>query len=262
MARYPRVDKISNGKKTVKKGAWSADEDRKLVAYIMRYGIWNWTHMVEPAGLARTGKSCRLRWMNYLRPNIKHGNITKEEEEIIINLHRVLGKRWATIASRLPGRTDNEIKNYWNTHLKKRCAQEKLEMPIACDVKVNSNPNNNLTHQNPSIAILHPTEATNLGSPRDIPVLHASSLCPSHEVVHDDKILVNRWHSRGNMMGEDANLWEQLQSLKDFSAIEDLEGICPNSGSLLPSSECMYSDGVYFRDSQDDFTIDLWGNWS
>ncbi|XP_010030549.2 transcription factor MYB30 [Eucalyptus grandis] len=133
MARYPRVDKISNGKKTVKKGAWSADEDRKLVAYIMRYGIWNWTHMAEPAGLARTGKSCRLRWMNYLRPNIKHGNITKEEEEIIINLHRVLGKRWATIASRLPGRTDNEIKNYWNTHLKKRCAQEKLEMPIACD---------------------------------------------------------------------------------------------------------------------------------
>ncbi|KAL3722066.1 hypothetical protein ACJRO7_034423 [Eucalyptus globulus] len=244
MARYPRVDKISNGKKTVNKGAWSAEEDRKLVAYIMRYGIWNGTHMAEPAGLARTGKSCRLRWMNYLRPNIKHVNITKEEEEIIINLHQVLGKRWATIASRLPGRTDNEIKNYWNTHLKKRCAQEKLEMPIACDVKVNSNPNNNLTHQNPSIAILHPTEATNLGSPRDIPVG------------------LNRWHSRCNMMGEDANLWEQLHSLKDFSAIEDLESMCPNSGSLLPSSECMYSDGVYFRDSQDDFTIDLWGNWS
>ncbi|KAI3440274.1 uncharacterized protein J3R85_003900, partial [Psidium guajava] len=94
MARFPRVEK-SNNKKTVKKGAWTAEEDHKLVAYIKRYGIWNWAHMAEPAGLARTGKSCRLRWMNYLRPNIKHGNITKEEEEIIINLHRVLGNRWA-----------------------------------------------------------------------------------------------------------------------------------------------------------------------
>ncbi|XP_010054185.2 transcription repressor MYB5, partial [Eucalyptus grandis] len=131
-----RVDK-SNSKKTVKKGAWSAEEDQKLVAYIKRYGIWKWTHMAEPAGLARTGKSCRLRWMNYLRPNIKHGNITQEEEEIIINLHRVLGNRWASIASRLSGRTDNEIKNYWNTRLKKRFLMENLQMPTAWDVKVN-----------------------------------------------------------------------------------------------------------------------------
>ncbi|XP_030474749.1 transcription factor WER-like [Syzygium oleosum] len=259
MARYPRVNKISN-RKTMKKGAWSAEEDRKLVAYIMRYGIWNWTHMAEPAGLARTGKSCRLRWMNYLRPNIKHGNITKEEEEIIINLHRFLGNRWATIASRLPGRTDNEIKNYWHTRLKKRFVQEKLEMPIACDVKVSSNPNNVLTHQNSSISILCPTEATNLGSPQDIPTLNASSLCPSYEIHQGEKSPANCWHSQGNIIGEDENLWEQLLSLKDFCAIEDLEGMCLNSGSTSPSSECTCSDRVYFGDSYDDFTIDLWGN--
>lgn len=133
-------------------------------------------------------------------------------------------------------------------------------MPIACDVEVNSNPNNVLTHHNPSIAILHPTEAPNLGSPQDIPTLNGSSLCPSYEVHHGDKTLANHWNSQGNIIGEDANLWEQLLSLKDFGAIEDLEGVCLNLENTSPSSECMYSDHRYFGDSYDDFTIDLWGN--
>ncbi|MCO5593208.1 hypothetical protein L7F22_047215 [Adiantum nelumboides] len=72
------------------------------------------------AGLLRCGKSCRLRWINYLRPDLKRGNITEEEDNLIIKLHSVLGNRWSLIAGRLPGRTDNEIKNYWNTHLKKK----------------------------------------------------------------------------------------------------------------------------------------------
>lgn len=72
------------------------------------------------AGLLRCGKSCRLRWMNYLRPNIKRGNITPDEEDLIIRMHSLIGNRWSLIAGRLPGRTDNEIKNYWNTHLIKK----------------------------------------------------------------------------------------------------------------------------------------------
>ncbi|KAL5755528.1 hypothetical protein ACOSQ2_020274 [Xanthoceras sorbifolium] len=102
------------------KGSWSRQEDQKLIAYISRYGIWNWAEMPKAAGLLRGGKSCRLRWMNYLRPGIKHGNFSQEEDETIINLHQQLGNRWSTIASRLPGRTDNEIKNHWHTHLKKK----------------------------------------------------------------------------------------------------------------------------------------------
>ena len=71
-------------------------------------------------GLLRCGKSCRLRWTNYLRPDLKRGLLSDEEERTVIDLHEQLGNRWSKIASQLPGRTDNEIKNHWNTHIKKK----------------------------------------------------------------------------------------------------------------------------------------------
>ncbi|KAK9681774.1 hypothetical protein RND81_10G026800 [Saponaria officinalis] len=115
MGRAPCCDK--NG---LKKGPWTTEEDQKLVDYIQKHGYGNWRTLPKNAGLQRCGKSCRLRWTNYLRPDIKRGKFSFEEEESIIQLHSILGNKWSAIAVRLPGRTDNEIKNFWNTHIRKR----------------------------------------------------------------------------------------------------------------------------------------------
>ncbi|GLT41417.1 hypothetical protein SLA2020_154830 [Shorea laevis] len=122
MVRY----QISFEKPFIKKGTWTPEEDRKLLAYIGTNGIRNWKEMPKYAGLSRTGKSCRLRWMNYLRPDIKHGNFTKEEEETILKLQKTMGNSWTKIAKRLPNRTDNEIKNLWNSRLKKRVMENSI----------------------------------------------------------------------------------------------------------------------------------------
>ncbi|XP_027347244.1 transcription factor MYB41-like [Abrus precatorius] len=107
----------------VKKGPWTPEEDEKLMDYIKKHGRGTWRTLPKHAGLNRCGKSCRLRWENYLRPDIKRGKFSEEEERLIINLHSVLGNKWAKIASHLRGRTDNEIKNYWNTNIRKKLLQ-------------------------------------------------------------------------------------------------------------------------------------------
>ncbi|KAH7692865.1 myb proto-oncogene protein plant protein [Dioscorea alata] len=107
----------------VKKGPWTPEEDKKLIEYINNNGHGSWRRLPKLAGLNRCGKSCRLRWTNYLRPDIKRGRFDEDEEKLIIHLHSILGNKWSTIAARLPGRTDNEIKNYWNTHLRKKLLQ-------------------------------------------------------------------------------------------------------------------------------------------
>ncbi|XP_057434350.1 transcription factor MYB1-like [Lotus japonicus] len=107
-------------KKGLNRGVWTAQEDQFLRDYVNLHGQGKWRNLPQSAGLKRCGKSCRLRWLNYLRPGIKRGNISTDEEELIIRLHKLLGNRWSLIAGRLPGRTDNEIKNYWNTNLCKK----------------------------------------------------------------------------------------------------------------------------------------------
>nr|QST87259.1 transcription factor MYB86 [Abelmoschus esculentus] len=114
-------------KQKLRKGLWSPEEDEKLLKHITTYGHGCWSSVPKQAGLQRCGKSCRLRWINYLRPDLKRGTFSQEEEHLIIELHAVLGNRWSQIAAQLPGRTDNEIKNLWNSCLKKKLRQRGID---------------------------------------------------------------------------------------------------------------------------------------
>ncbi|OVA07820.1 SANT/Myb domain [Macleaya cordata] len=109
-----------SGGVALKKGPWTAAEDAILMEYVKKHGEGNWNAVQKNSGLSRCGKSCRLRWANHLRPNLKKGSFTPDEERLILELHSKLGNKWARMAAQLPGRTDNEIKNYWNTRVKRR----------------------------------------------------------------------------------------------------------------------------------------------
>ncbi|XP_019163949.1 PREDICTED: transcription factor GAMYB-like [Ipomoea nil] len=128
----PSIEEATAGGKTggsvlLKKGPWTSAEDAILVDYVTKHGEGNWNAVQKHSGLARCGKSCRLRWANHLRPDLKKGSFTPEEEGRIIELHAKMGNKWARMAAELPGRTDNEIKNYWNTRIKRR---QRAGLPI------------------------------------------------------------------------------------------------------------------------------------
>ncbi|WVZ54664.1 hypothetical protein U9M48_005429 [Paspalum notatum var. saurae] len=153
MGRPPCCDKVG-----IKKGPWTPEEDIILVSYIQEHGPGNWRAVPINTGLMRCSKSCRLRWTNYLRPGIRRGNFTPHEEGIIVHLQSLLGNRWAAIASYLPQRTDNDIKNYWNTHLKKKLKKHQAMGAIFAPPPPSSSSSSDLA-AHPSSSIVMPTTA-------------------------------------------------------------------------------------------------------
>ncbi|KAJ6854151.1 myb-related protein Zm1-like [Iris pallida] len=174
--RAPCCEKVG-----LNKGSWTPEEDLRLMAYIRKYGHANWRALPKQAGLLRCGKSCRLRWINYLRPDIKRGNFSKEEEDAVIRLHGALGNKWSKIASCLPGRTDNEIKNVWNTHLKKRLPKPEDQQSSP------SSSSSAVTDRGESKAEAGADEATAVDDRIEIPVEPDSS--DLWEMLDDDQVV-------------------------------------------------------------------------
>ncbi|EHA8591200.1 transcription factor RAX2 [Cocos nucifera] len=161
MGRAPCCDKAN-----VKRGPWSPEEDAVLKDYIERHGtVGNWIALPQKAGLKRCGKSCRLRWLNYLRPDIKHGGFTEEEDLVICTLYNKIGSRWSVIASKLQGRTDNDVKNYWNTKLKKKVITGQISLPTNIATSSSPSPSNS-TYSTSTASIHHsPSPAPPLQPP-------------------------------------------------------------------------------------------------
>ncbi|GJM93540.1 hypothetical protein PR202_ga10104 [Eleusine coracana subsp. coracana] len=154
MGRAPCCDKAS-----VKRGPWSPEEDDLLRSYVQNHGTGgNWIALPHKAGLNRCGKSCRLRWLNYLRPDIKHGGYTEQEDRIICSLYSSIGSRWSIIASKLPGRTDNDVKNYWNTKLKKKALA--IQQPQQQDYYSHHHHHTTKQQQEPAPAAMQQAPAT------------------------------------------------------------------------------------------------------
>ncbi|KAF9596641.1 hypothetical protein IFM89_012764 [Coptis chinensis] len=131
-------------KEETRKGPWTEHEDLQLVYYVNLFGERRWDFIAKVSGLNRTGKSCRLRWVNYLHPGLKRGRMTPQEERLVLELHSRWGNRWSRIARKLPGRTDNEIKNYWRTHMRKKAQERKRALSLSSSSCCSTSPNNDI----------------------------------------------------------------------------------------------------------------------
>ncbi|XP_057978485.1 transcription factor MYB61-like [Malania oleifera] len=182
-------------KQKVKRGLWSPEEDEKLINYISTYGHGCWSSVPKLAGLQRCGKSCRLRWINYLRPDLKRGSFSPQEAALIIELHRILGNRWAQIAKYLPGRTDNEVKNFWNSSIKKKLISHGIS-----ELSSFPNPNPDSINEpfcsiNPSPTLIltphhhdQPNPQDHLHLPTPLSILQTSFQHPTDQTLKSDQI--------------------------------------------------------------------------
>ncbi|WOL12788.1 hypothetical protein Cni_G21556 [Canna indica] len=240
MGRQPCCDKSG-----LKRGPWTLEEDQKLINFILNNGIHCWRLVPKLAGLMRCGKSCRLRWTNYLRPDLKRGAISEEEENQIIQLHSRFGNRhpldsqylscnlfeWSKIASYFPGRTDNEIKNHWNTRIKKRF--KLLGLDPATHKIVNQPENFN--HQEVNFASQASTSQVKEikstdASPAEMACVNQSEAGLSIWMSCESKAQVD---SLGN---GSSSLKEEDSELCNPSSVESILGM----GDSFPSWEAMY----------------------
>ncbi|XP_020600221.1 myb-related protein MYBAS2-like [Phalaenopsis equestris] len=115
----------------IRKGPWLVEEDAVLMDYVAKYGPHDWSSIRSKGLLFRSGKSCRLRYVNKLKPGLKSGcKFSAEEERVVIDLQARFGNKWARISTHLPGRTDNDVKNFWSIRQKRLAKLLQTSSPV------------------------------------------------------------------------------------------------------------------------------------
>ncbi|KAL3813324.1 hypothetical protein ACJIZ3_014592 [Penstemon smallii] len=185
----------------LRKGTWTKEEDDLLKQCIDKYGEGKWHKVPLRAGLNRCRKSCRLRWLNYLRPDIKKGLFTRDEVDLIIRLHKLLGNKWSLIAGRLPGRTANDVKNFWNTHIHKKLS--------TADVGKKGQMNN--VHKMETVNVIRP-------QPRTFSKLHVKEIMRKTKITTNNENPIN---NKEKVKYSNSNL-ASLSLKEDYNHEEDM----------------------------------------
>ncbi|XP_009798979.1 transcription factor MYB48-like [Nicotiana sylvestris] len=226
----------------IRKGPWTEQEDVQLVFYVKMFGDGRWDFLAKVSGLKRTGKSCRLRWVNYLNPALKRGKMTPQEEHLVLQLHSKYGNRWSKIAGKLPGRTDNEIKNYWRTHMRKQAQDQRNKNKASISPSSSfSNSSSNSSANSPTVDSMPVNEQNERNSNDGLEHLQ---LAAGENTVYD--------HESGekNMMVYSIDeIWKEVESSEDTDqTMNKLPVMASPLWDYCPDSLWMTD---YYYDNQD-----------
>ncbi|KAH0663335.1 hypothetical protein KY290_029254 [Solanum tuberosum] len=221
----------------MRKGPWTEQEDVQLVFYVKMFGDRRWDFLAKVSGLKRSGKSCRLRWVNYLNPALKRGKMTPQEEHLVLQLHSKYGNRWSKIAGKLPGRTDNEIKNYWRTHMRKQAQDEKK--------------NTNKASISPSSSNFSNCSSSSANSPAEDSSTERNDCVELLQVAGENKIYEGDQNMMVYSMDE---IWKEVESTEEIETRNHLPVMASTTWDYNYCPDSLWTsthDHCYFDNHQD-----------